>query len=80
MCIRSTPNKSVAEARGLIVDHSDKYGWSHTSPGDSLLQFCLDNDLTVMLVFAEYERGMIVERTQTGRLLPDRIPMIERGG
>ena len=28
--------KAAAEARGLIDDHSDKYGWSHTSPGDSL--------------------------------------------
>ena len=42
--------KAAAEARGLIVDHSDKYGWSHTSPGDSLLQFCLDNDLTDILI------------------------------
>ena len=25
--------------------------------------------LTVMLAFAEYERGMIVERTQTGKIL-----------
>ena len=31
--------KAAAEARGLIVAHSDKYGWSHTAPGDSLLQF-----------------------------------------
>ena len=42
--------KAAAEARGLIVDHSGKYGWSHTSPGDSLLQFCLDNDLTDILI------------------------------
>ena len=42
--------KAAAEARGLIVDHSDKYGWSHTSPGDSLLQFCLDNDLSDILI------------------------------
>ena len=26
--------------------------------------------LTVMLAFAEYERGVIVERTQTGSQLP----------
>lgn len=42
--------KAAAEARGLIVEHSDKYGWSHTSPGDSLLQFCLDNDLSDILI------------------------------
>ena len=42
--------KTAAEARGLCVSHSDKYGWSHTSPGDSLLQFCLDNDLSDILI------------------------------
>ena len=26
--------KVAAEQRGLCVEHSDKYGWSHTSPGD----------------------------------------------
>jgi len=30
--------KEAAEARGLIVTHSDKYGWSHTSPSDRLLE------------------------------------------
>ena len=42
--------KEAAEARGLTVSHSDKYGWSHTAPGDSLLQFCLDNDLSDILI------------------------------
>ena len=42
--------KAAAETRGLIVAHSDKYGWSHTSPADSLLQFCLDNDLSDILI------------------------------
>ena len=36
--------------------------------------------LTVMLAFAEYERGMIVERTQTGKAVPDRIPTSVRAG
>lgn len=35
--------KAAAEAHGLIVEHSEKYGWSHTKPGDRILQFCLDN-------------------------------------
>ena len=30
--------------------------------------------LTVMLAFAEYERGMIVERTQTGKILARQNP------
>ena len=42
--------KVAAEARGLIVEHHDKYGWTITSPGDSLLQFCLDNDLSDILI------------------------------
>ena len=42
--------KTAAEQRGLCVEHSDKYGWSHTSPGDELLQFCLDNDLSDILL------------------------------
>ncbi len=37
--------QKLALEHGLLVEHSDKYGWSHTSPGDRLLQFCLDNDL-----------------------------------
>ena len=42
--------KKEAEARGLIVERSDKYGWSKTSPSDTLLEFVLDNDLTDILL------------------------------
>ena len=42
--------KEAAEAHGLNVEHSDKYGWSHTSPSDSLLDFVLDNGLTDILI------------------------------
>lgn len=42
--------KAAAESRGLIVDHSEKYGWSHTSPSDKLLEFVLRNDLTDILI------------------------------
>lgn len=42
--------KAAAESRGLIVDHSEKYGWSHTSPSDELLEFVLRNDLTDILI------------------------------
>ena len=42
--------KSAAEAHGLNVEHSEKYGWSHTSPGDALLTFVLEHDLTDILI------------------------------
>ena len=35
--------------------------------------------LTVMLAFAEYERGMIVERTQTGKALAKQDPSYREG-
>lgn len=42
--------KVAAEAHGLNVEHSDKYGWSHTAPGDALLDFILENGLTDILI------------------------------
>ncbi len=42
--------KEAAEARGLKVTHSDKYGWSQTEPDDALLDFILDNGLTDILI------------------------------
>lgn len=35
--------------------------------------------LTVMLAFAEYERGMIVERTQTGKIVARQNPNFKDG-
>lgn len=35
--------------------------------------------LTVMLAFAEYERGMIVERTQTGKAVAKQDPSFKDG-
>ena len=35
--------------------------------------------LTVMLAFAEYERGMIVERTQTGKMIARQNPNFKDG-
>ena len=35
--------------------------------------------LTVMLAFAEYERGMIVERTQTGKAIARQSPDFQEG-
>ena len=42
--------KAAAEARGLTVAHSERYGWSHTSPADKLLDFVLENGLTDILI------------------------------
>lgn len=36
--------KTMAEAHGLIVTRSDKYGWAHTSPSDMLLDWILEHD------------------------------------
>lgn len=37
--------KAAAEAHGLVVDRSEKYGWSITSPSDELLEWIVDNDI-----------------------------------
>lgn len=37
--------RDIAEKHGLIVEHSPQHGYSHTSCGERLLQFCIDNDL-----------------------------------
>ena len=42
--------RDSAEAHGLTVAHHEKYGWTLTSPSDRLLQFCLDNDLSDILI------------------------------
>ena len=53
--------REEAERRGLLVEHSEKYGWSHTSPSDLLLDFVLDNDLTDILInrneFSGFQMG-----------------------
>ena len=42
--------RDSAEDHGLLVRCHDKYGWTITSPSDRLLQFCLDNDLSDILI------------------------------
>lgn len=42
--------KEAAERRGLHVSYSSKYGWSHTSPDDTLLDFVLRYGLTDILI------------------------------
>lgn len=37
--------KKTAESVGLIVTRTDRYGWAHTAPSDSLIEWILDNDI-----------------------------------
>ena len=57
--------KEAAEAHGLCVTHSDKYGWSHTSPSASLLDFVLENDLTDILINRNEFTGFHIPGTGT---------------
>ena len=54
-----------AEEHGLIVNHHDKYGWTITHPSDRLLQFCLDNDLSDILINRNESSGYRVTGTGT---------------
>lgn len=42
--------RDAAEERGLIVQHHERYGWSMTSPGNRILEFVLENDLSDILI------------------------------
>lgn len=37
--------KKLAEERGLIIEKHPQYGFTITSPGEAVLDFCIDNDL-----------------------------------
>lgn len=52
--------RECAEAHGLTVEHHPTYGWSITSPGDSLLDFCLYNGLTDILLNRNEQYGVRV--------------------
>ena len=66
--------KAAAESRGLCVTHSDKYGWSHTSPNDELLDFVLERGLTDILInrneFAGFHIPGTGTHSGTGTILP----------
>ena len=68
--------RDSAEAHGLIVNHHDKYGWTITTPSDSLLQFCLDNDLSDILLNRNEYSGFRV--TGTGTHTPAPPPVTTR--
>lgn len=50
--------KETAEAHGLIVTRSEKYGWSQTKPGDALLDWCIENDIPDILMNRNEFRGI----------------------
>ena len=52
--------RDSAEARGLHVEHHATYGWSITSPSDDLLDFCLFNGLTDILLNRNEQYGVRV--------------------
>ena len=57
--------KEAAEKRGLIITHSDKYGWSHTEPSDELLEFVLNYGLTDILINRNEQTAFRVGGTGT---------------
>ena len=57
--------KAAAESHGLIVSHSEKYGWSHTQPDDALLEIILKYDLTDILINRNELSGFRVTGTGT---------------
>ncbi len=57
--------KTAAEAHGLTVGHSDKYGWSHTAPSEALLEFILENGLTDILISRNEFGGFHITGTGT---------------
>ena len=50
--------KATAEAHGLIVTRSEKYGWSHTRPGGDLIMWCLENDIPDILMNRNEPHGV----------------------
>ena len=57
--------KSAAEARDLIVKHSEKYGWSHTSPSEELLDFVIEEGLSDILINRNEQSGFAIGGTGT---------------
>ena len=57
--------KEAAEQRGLTVTHSDKYGWSHTTPTEELLDFVIENELTDILINRNDGFGFYIGKTGT---------------
>ena len=57
--------RQAAEARGLCVERSDQYGWSHTSPSERLIDFVIENNLSDILLNRNEFCGLRVGGTGT---------------
>lgn len=57
--------RDAAQAHGLEVSHSDKYGWSTTTPGDALLDVILKYGLADILLTRNDGLGLHVPGTGT---------------
>ena len=57
--------KAEAEARGLVVEHSERNGWNRTSPSIALIDFVIDNGLTDILINRNEESGFQITGTGT---------------
>lgn len=42
--------KALAEDRGLIIEKHSRYGWTITTPSETTINFCIDNDLQEVLI------------------------------
>ena len=69
--------RMACEARGMIVERSDKYGWSHTSPGDGILDFVLKYELRDILINRNEYSGFQI--TGTGAHNGPLTPPIPKG-
>ena len=57
--------KEAAEAHGLVVQHSEKYGWSHTAPSDALLDLAIACGLSDILINRNEYSGFQITGTGT---------------
>ena len=73
--------KAVAEAHGLIVTRSDKYGWSHTEPSDALIDWILVNDIQEIKLNRDEPSSYRVggPKTANGGAEPNK-PKVDRSG
>ena len=55
--------RQLAESHGLVIAHHPKYGWTLTSPGEELLDFILEHDLTDILLNRNESCGISVGGT-----------------
>lgn len=70
--------RSTAEAVGLTVTRSDKYGWAHTTPADSLLEWILDHDIEEIRINRNESTGIRITggntATSGGAGIPGGVP------